>query len=115
MAARTVVTPIAVPSAYAGTSPIFTWAPADVSNMNRALSTGREVLLCMNAGATPRAVTITSAPDAEQRGGDIVITLGANESRVFPFFKTAGWIQVDGYLWFQGAHTDVEWLVLRLP
>lgn len=112
---RTIVTPIAVPESYADTTVAVTWTAADVANKNRLLLTGREVLLCRNAGGTGRAVTITSVADEMGRTNDITFTLGNAESKVFPFFKLAGWVQSDGYLYFEGAHAEVEWLALRLP
>lgn len=115
MADRNVVPAIAVPSSYADVTAAVIWTASNVSNKNRTPLTGREVLLCRNAGVTGRAVTITSVSDEMGRLNDIAFTLGNGEYKVFPFFKLAGWVQADGHLWFEGAHAEVEWLVLRLP
>lgn len=113
--ARANVAAIAVPAAYADVTAAVTWTASNVADKNRTQMTGREVLLCRNAGVTGRAVTITSVADEMNRTNDIAFTLGSGESKVFPFFKLPGWQQADTYLYFEGAHIEVEWLVLRLP
>ena len=115
MADRVVINAVAVPDAYADVTAAVTWTASHVANKNRTPLTGREILFCRNAGVTGRAVKISSSPDEMNRTNDVDLTLGNGEYKVFPFFKTPGWIQTDKHLWFEGAHADVEWAVLRLP
>lgn len=113
--ARVTITPIDVPSAYADDSVAGSWTPSDAGLKNQILLTGREILICRNAGSTTRAITITSVADEMNRTNDVTHSLGSGAFRVFPFFKLDGWRQSDGYLYFEAAHAEVEWMVLRLP
>jgi hypothetical protein len=113
--ARVTIVPIDVPSAYADTSVAGTWTASDASLKNQCVLTGREILIARNAGVTSRAITITSAADEMGRTNDVTHTLGSGAYRIFPFFKPDGWLQADGYLYFEAAHAEVEWMILRLP
>lgn len=113
--ARVTMTPIDVPSAYADTSVAGAWVASDASNKQQVPLTGREILICRNAGSTTRAITITSVADEMGRTNDVTHSLGNGAFRVFPFFKRDGWVQPDGMLYFEAAHAEVEWMILRLP
>jgi hypothetical protein len=114
--AREIITPAAVPSAYADADIVAGWTPSNVADKNRYLWTGRELLELRNVGVTSRACVLTSAPDSQGRTNDVAITLTGGQSRVMPFLAQAdGWVQADGYVYFEGPHIEAEWRVLRLP
>lgn len=116
---RTVITPAAQPSAYPGGLAKITPVAADVANGNALVTSGREDVIAWNNGATPRLVTVTSAPDAQQRTNTLSVTIPAGEFWIFPRIGAAqfeGWRQnADASLYFSAAHADVKFLVWRQP
>jgi len=95
----------------------FTFTAADVANKNQFKSTGREVLVIKNShGANPYTVTITSVQDSFHRTGDITTySLAAGEHAVFNFRDTAGWMQADGYVYFEASNAAILFAVLQFP
>jgi len=115
---RTTIAPIDIPGAYADADVVAGWTASDVGNKNQYPWTGREVLELRNAGVTTRACVLTSALDSQNRTNDVAISLLSGQHRVCPFIgprSAEGWVQADGYVYFEGPHIEAEWRVLRLP
>jgi hypothetical protein len=116
---RTILTPAVQPSAYADTLVALTPVAADTVNQNRVLMSGREDVVAWNNGATPRTVTVTSAPDSQGRTNHIAaFPIAAGEFLLLPRIGVAefeGWRQADGYLYLEASHADVKFLVWRQP
>lgn len=87
---------------------------ADATEKEQTLLTGRELLIARNSGASSRVCTITSvAHPVTKRTGDIVETIPAGEMRLFGPFDVDGFKQTNGYLYFEAAHADILWSVIR--
>ncbi len=114
---RTVLTPIAVPSAYAIVPVALAFTAWDAANGNKFISTGREILLVKNAHATlAKTVTIPSVADDQGRTGDITAySIPALATYTFQQFAQDGWKQSDGYINVDGSTTDIQFCVLQLP
>lgn len=97
-----------------------TFAPtaADVANQNAAAfsgTTARLLVIAQNTDATPRNVTITSAPDGLNRTGDITTySLAAAGIAVFGPFERNGWQQSDLNLYFSADNALVKFIVIPL-
>lgn len=114
--ARTAITITTPPASYpalplAANSADVTLAAADVANGNQIAwgQSGRMVVLVQNSGASSaHTVTITSAPDAYNRTGDITsYSLAAGELGAF-VLNRAGWMQADGNLYLAGDHAEIK-------
>lgn len=87
---------------------------ANATDKEQTALTGRELLIARNSGATPRVCTITSVAHPEtKRTGDIVETVPAGEARLFGPFAVDGFRQSDGMLYFEAAHAEIVWMVIR--
>lgn len=82
---------------------------ADVTNKNQILLSGPIILRWHNTGASSRTVTITSAPDLQRRTGDITAySVGAGEYGKIRIEAVTGWVQSDGYLYFEANNAEVK-------
>lgn len=88
---------------------------SDASNKQQTSHTGKNfILIARNSGSTTRAITISSIADASQgRTGDIVTTLTSAQRKVFGPFAIDGWRQADLMLYFEAAHAEVVWSVIK--
>jgi hypothetical protein len=95
----------------------LTRTAADVPNKNACKHTGRVLLIAENSGASPRAVTVTSAAESSLgRVGHITAeSIAAGAFRVFGPFGVSGWQQADGNLYFEADHAEVKFICLELP
>lgn len=94
----------------------YVYTAADVANGNSFGCTGHEVVVAQNTDSGSHTVTISSAPDAYGRSGDITsYALAAGLFAVLPFFTVAGWRQSDGTIHIQANDATVKFAVLRLP
>ncbi len=100
----------------AATGADFVFTAADVSNGNSFVSTGRELLLVQNSGASAYTVTITSVADSLSRTGDITTySVGAGLFSMFGPFYQSGWKQSDGTVHVTASNAAVLLAVVRLP
>lgn len=113
--ARTSLTPVTAVGGYAGVGLLCVFVDADVGNGNRVYSTGKELVLARNTGASPVTVTITSATDPFNRSGDIAEAIAAGAVKAFGPFPQTGWRQADGYLYLSAPSIDIEFVVVVLP
>ena len=83
---------------------------------NKFQSTGRELLLARNVGASSRNITITA--QGEPATTITNYSLGAGEQAIFGPFPVKGWRQRTGanagYVTVNAAHAEVELAVLRV-
>src|SRR5215216_7106758 len=90
-------------------------AVADTVNLNQAAfgSNARLLLLVWNSHATTAyTVTVTSAPDALNRSGDITgYSLDAGDMVAFVFERN-GWKQSDGNLYFQANNAAIKFAAI---
>jgi hypothetical protein len=92
-----------------------TMTAADVTNKNQTLLNGPLLLIAQNSGASAYTVTITSAPDSKLRTGDITAySLAAGDIAAFVINQTEGWLQSDGYLYYEASNAAVKFALLRL-
>lgn len=114
--ALTVKAPTKVDGTIAANAADVTFTAADVSNKNSFASTGREILLVFNSGASEYTATITSAPDDLGRTKDIdAYALAAGDYALFGPVKQKGWKQSDGKVYLEANNAAVKFLVIRLP
>lgn len=91
-----------------------TMAAADVVNKNQFLPSGNDLVIMQNSGATPYTVTINSAPDAQNRSGDVeTYSLDAGDICGF-LVKTNGWVQTDGNVYLEASNAAVKFGVISL-
>lgn len=112
---RTIINPVVLAGGYPSAGVVAAATAADTANQNRCLHTGQNFFIhARNSGVTTRAVTITSIADGQQnRTGDLSDTLTSGQSKVFGPFAVDGWRQSDGYLYFEAAHAEVLFTVVR--
>lgn len=97
-------------------SKAITFVAADATNKQSVLLTGKEMLIAYNSGVSTRTVTVTTTVDDKGRTGDLgPENIAAGAYRVYGPFQTPGYIQSDGYLYFEASHADVGFAVVRLP
>lgn len=92
------------------------YVAADVANKNQALFNGPKLLLARNSHATTAyTVTLTSKVDAKNRTGDITTySVDAGDVMAFRIDNAEGWMQSDGYLYFEGSNASILFAVLNL-
>lgn len=123
--ARTLIAPQTLPLWTGGAYPTLpigagdadiTFVASDVGNGNSAaLVDNKTMVLAYNSGATPRAITFTSAPDAQNRTGDITAySVAAGKVAAFGPFKSAGWA-ITNLLEINGAHAELTLAIITLP
>lgn len=119
---RTAITPVTPKGPFPGTvtagqlTNAFT--VSDVANGNSYVSTGREVIVVRNVNAGAQTFTLTSAPDPQSRTAHITAysLAAAGFALFYPGTNNpAGWAQSDGTVQLDGAHVDIQWLIIRLP
>lgn len=99
----------------AGVEVTFT-ASNQTGGGNRFRSTGREVVLARNVGASTRTITVTSQTDPYGRTKDVnAVNIATNVYAVLPFFAITGWRDANGYITVTASHAEVELAVLHLP
>jgi len=92
-----------------------TMAAADTSNLNQILLDGPLLVLVQNTAGVSGTVTLTSAPDAQNRTGDIATyTVAAGGIAAFKIDQTSGWKQSDGFLYVQASATTMKLGAIRL-
>ena len=116
--ARTALTKTTAPGGYgaslAGAN--LTLAAADISNLNSFVANGNDLVIAQNTGVSAYTVTITSAPDAYGRTGDIATeSLAAGEIHIFGPFPLPGWQQTDGSIYLQASNAAVKFGIVKLP
>lgn len=114
-AGRATITPVTIPKSYATSGSTLTWTASDPYNFNQFSSTGREILLVRNDSGDTQTITVTSVADQFGRTGDTSKAVANGAYAVFQQFPTHGWQQSDGYIYVDGADTDVYLSVIRVP
>jgi hypothetical protein len=100
----------------AATAADFVFTAADASNGNSFVSTGRELVLVQNSGASAYTVTFTSVADGINRTGDITTySVGAGLFSMFGPFSQSGWKQTAGTILVTASNAAVKFAVVRLP
>lgn len=117
---RTAVTPKAAPGSFP-TLPVsadsldLTFTAADTVNKNQFASSGNDLVIVQNSGASPYTFTLTSVADAQKRTGDITTySLAAGEFCVVGPLTKAGWMQADGQIYIEGSNVAVKFAVIAL-
>lgn len=114
--ARTTITKTTAPGSYASAGVALVLTAADVANMNQVAAQGNDLVIAQNTDASGHTVTITSAPDPFGRSGNIAAeAIAAGAIRIYGPFKLDGWIQTDGFLYFQADNALVKLAVVKLP
>lgn len=120
---RTAITPVTATGPYPSAGVNYGFTACDAANDNKAVMSGRTMLLFKNSGASSRVVNVTSAVDEKGRLGDITFTLAAadaagDEKLIGPLPQN-GWMQTSGddtgSIQFDAAHAEVLVLVIALP
>jgi hypothetical protein len=89
---------------------------ADATNFNSFVSTGRELLLIQNSGASPYTVTVHSVVDSRNRTGDITAySLAAGTFAVLGPFFIPGWLESDGTVWVDASNAAILFAVISPP
>lgn len=98
----------------AANSADFTWTAADVANGNHYVSSGDEIVLINNTGASPYTVTVTSQKDAFGRTGDITAySLAAGDFAMLGPFPNQGWANSAGQIAISAENVAVTFAIIR--
>lgn len=110
MADLTKTTP---PGGNADAGVAITFTAATTTDQEAAFSSG-DYLIAWNSGASPRTVTVYSAPAPRSgRLNDITAeAIAAGAHRIYGPFDRAGWRQANGKLKFKASHADVQFAVV---
>lgn len=114
--ARTIYTPQEIVGPYPSNflMSTLTWALADISNQNRFLLTGREIILARNDDVGTKNVTLTSiAGGTNKRVGNVTKAMGAGTYAAFSAAEMDGWIQSDGYFYLEADDADIFFAIIR--
>lgn len=113
---RTALTPIETPGASPLSAGAMAFTPADPTNGNKFVSTGKELLVVHNTGAGSRNVTFqTIAINGRQDPNhNTAIAVAAGLYKVFGPFPLKGYRQSDGTISVTGSHAEVEFAVLKV-
>lgn len=88
---------------------VLTETAADTVNLNQSPLTDGLMLLANNTSGGALTVTVTSAPDALGRVGDITaLSLAAGEKRLLGPFNATGWLSAGGMLFYQASAVGVK-------
>lgn len=88
---------------------------ADVANKNQTLLNGNLVLIVQNSGGIAYTITLTSVVDSRNRTGDITAySLAAGDIAAFWIGQAEGWLQTDGYFYYEASNAAVKFAVLKL-
>ncbi|PKN91107.1 MAG: hypothetical protein CVU44_21050 [Chloroflexi bacterium HGW-Chloroflexi-6] len=89
---------------------------ADVANKNEFVPTGNDLVLAWNSGASVYTATATSAPDPQNRTGDIgAYSIDAGEIAHMGPVRTLGWVQPDGKVYLEANNAAIKFAVIALP
>lgn len=112
---RTTIAAVATVGGYPSAGVAAAATAADVSNKNQTPHTGKNFIVhARNSGSTTRNVVFTSVADGQQnRTGDLNDTLTNAQSKIYGPFAVDGWRQSDGQLYFEAAHAEVLFTVIR--
>jgi hypothetical protein len=90
----------ALPISSGGADPSLTAASGGVVSYQAALTSGKTLVLCYNSDSSAHTVTVTSAPDATNRKGDITAySVAAKAISILGPFATLGWAQTGNLLY----------------
>ncbi len=102
--------------AYATAGVVLTFLAADTVNDEETLLTGQELVIAQNTTGGALTVTISAVNDPFNRSVDLAAdSIPANSFKIYGPFKTLGWQQTDGNLYFSGSAVGIEFAVVRLP
>jgi hypothetical protein len=113
-----IVTPIGSypPLPVAPTTADFVFTAGDNVNGNSFVSTGREIVIVHNGGASAGTVTFTSVADGIQRTGDITAySVGVGLYSLFGPFTKTGWTNTSGLVVLTCSAATMTFAVIRLP
>lgn len=92
-----------------------TMTAANVDDKNEFSPSGDDLILVHNTGASPYTVTVTSAPDPQNRTGDVATySVAAGVIAAFRV-KSLGWVQADGKVYLEANNADVKFGIIALP
>lgn len=95
--AETALTRHKAPGSYDTDGLVVAADTGDDVNGNKFTATGRDLLRVHNTDTGAQTFTITSVADpATGRTGDISVSIGAGEVRIFGPFELRGWADANG-------------------
>lgn len=114
--ARQTLTKSSAPGSYATAGVVVTMTAADTVNKEEFASTGKELVIAHNTGASPYTVTITSVADEYGRSGDITAySIAAGVIAAFGPFPVHGWRQSNDKIYLEANNIAVKFGVIVLP
>lgn len=105
------------PSPYPTAGLLLVETAEDITNHSRVFWQGKEIVVIHNTGASTYTYTITGVADLIGRNANIgpQNILAGEVHIVGPFTPTPGWIQTDGYLYFDASNASVKFGVIVIP
>ena len=118
LAARTALTPQSLPYIYgsiAAGAATLSFTAANVTDKNEYITTGRELIIARNVGASPYTVTVSSAPDKLGRTKDITAySIAANSVMMLGPVPLDGFKQTGGKVYLEASNASIEFAIVRL-
>lgn len=91
-----------------------TFGAANVSDKNEFVPSGDDLILVHNTGTAPYTFTVTSAPDPQNRTGDVATySVAAGVIAAFRV-KMMGWVQADGKIYLEANSADIKFAIITL-
>jgi hypothetical protein len=114
--ARSTVTKSNAPGSYPSAGVTVAFTASDTTNGNQFRMTGDDLLIVRAVGSSG-TFTISSVANSLGRTRDITTeAISSGEYKVLGTFKQiSGWRQSDGFLYFTGSATAVEFAVVKVP
>lgn len=115
--ARTTITKITAPGAYAGALTTFAWTDLGTTGTDghQFTLTGAEVVLLKNISGAGQPVQLFSVDDNLGRQENVLSTIAANGYSVIGPMKLEGWQQSDGYFYLDSTSTAIKAAILKIP
>ena len=88
------------------------WTTADPVEKEEVVSSGADLLIVRNIGASSHTIKIVSVEDPYGRIGDIQEVIEAGEVHIFGPIKTKGWRLPNGKLSFSADSEEIKWGVI---
>lgn len=115
--ARTSITKITAPGAFAGALTTFAWTDLGTTGTNghQFTLTGAELILLKNISGGGQPVQLFSVDDQYGRQENVLSTIAANGYSLIGPMKLEGWKQTDGNFYLDSTSTAIKAAIVKIP
>ena len=114
--AVTALTPVQAPGSIAATTANLIMTAANVADGNKFASSGNDIVVIHNTGASAHTVTITGIADPFGRALSQITaeSIPAGEYHMYGPMRQLGWIQTDGTILISANHAEIKIGIIKL-